>query len=275
MTEINWWIVILGVLITGLSTSIGAAFVYFIKKKHLARLNTVFLGFAAGVMIAASVWSLIIPAFDYANEQFWGQVWGFVPVVLGFGLGAFFMWIIDKLVPHKHAVTGEVEGLETKKERRSWKLFAAMIIHNVPEGLSVGIVFGAAIAAIRMPGSVENPVTLFGALALAIGMGIQNIPEGAAVSIPMAETLGSKRKAFGMGVLSGVVEPVAAVIGIVLGNYLGGTMPWLLSFAAGTMMYVVIEELIPATMEEGNTHVGTFSVLFGFAVMMVLDVLLG
>ena len=276
MQTIDWWIVVIGVLITGLSTTIGSAFVYFIKKKHLPRLNTIFLGFAAGVMIAASVWGLIIPAFSYAAEGVYGEALSFIPVVIGFALGALFMWLIDVILPHEHAVTGEVEGIEAKSVRRSWKLFSAMIIHNVPEGLAVGITFGAAIAAANNPElAIDGGITVLGALALAIGMGIQNIPEGAAVSLPMAETIKSKHKSFGLGALSGAIEPVAAIIGIVLGNYLVGAMPWLLAFAAGTMMYVVVEELIPATVQEGETHIGTFAVLSGFVVMMVLDVLLG
>lgn len=262
-------IIILGIAILALSTPLGAAMVFIFKDKIPSKLNTLFLGFAAGVMIAASIWSLLIPAIDQSTG--WGD-WSFVPAALGFIGGGLFLFLIDKLVPHFHAETNEEEGVKTKKLSMSSKLFLAMTIHNIPEGLSVGFAFGAALA---LRGDANPSVTLMSALALAIGIGIQNFPEGAAISLPLLNEKGAKGKAFFFGAVSGIVEPLMAVLGLLVASSIVTLMPWMLSFAAGAMIYVVAEELIPSAHLEENGHIGTWGVLSGFAIMMILDVALG
>lgn len=265
----DYWITILGIGILALSTPLGAAMIFFFRDRIPPKLNTIFLGFAAGVMIAASIWSLLNPAIEQSSS--WGA-FAFVPAAGGFILGGLFLLLIDHLIPHFHSATNEEEGISTKTLKRSWKLFLAMTIHNIPEGLSVGFAFGVALAVRNQ----ANPtVTILGALALSIGISIQNFPEGASVSLPMADVLGSRKKAFGMGLLSGIVEPIFAIVGLFVASSLTAAMPWLLAFAAGAMMYVVAEELIPGAHIDKFEHLGTFGVMAGFVIMMILDVALG
>ena len=247
------------------STTLGSALVFLFKKEISGKLNTLFLGFAAGVMVAASVWSLLIPSLEGAEEGF-GDL-SFIPAVVGFILGGVFLVIIDKLVPHIHGGTNEEEGLPNHL-KKPVKLFLAVTIHNIPEGLAVGFAFGAA-AALGDHGSFA---TAFG---LAVGMAIQNFPEGAAISLPMKAATGSKGKAFLYGTGSGVVEPVFAVVGYFLAANLTSAQPWLLAFAAGAMIFVVIEDLIPDARLSEHPHLGTWGAMIGFVVMMTLDVALG
>lgn len=248
-----------------LMTALGSALVFFFKKEISPKVNTLFLGFASGIMVAASVWSLLIPALEDAAES-WGS-WSFVPAAAGFLLGGLFLVLLDKLVPHFHSGTNEEEGPRTSL-KKSTKLFLAVTIHNIPEGLAVGFAFGGALAGGESAG-------ILAALGLALGIGIQNFPEGAAVSLPMKTVTGSSGKAFLYGMGSGTVEPLAAVIGLLLASALTSIMPWLLSFAAGAMIFVVVEDLIPDAKLAEHPHLGTWGAMAGFALMMILDVALG
>ena len=256
---------VLGFSIIFLATAAGAALVFFFKRELSGRLTTLFLGFASGVMVAASVWSLLIPAIDGAEETY--GAWSLVPAVAGFLLGGAFLVAIDKLIPHLHQGTGEEEGPPSHLKKPA-KLFFAVTIHNIPEGLAVGFAFGAAAAA-------GGQGALVSALGLAIGMAIQNFPEGAAVALPMRAVTGSRLKAFLYGAGSGAVEPVFAVVGYFLAANLAAAQPWFLAFAAGAMIFVVVEDLIPAAHLSEHPHFGTWGSMVGFAVMMALDVALG
>ena len=252
---------LIGIPLIFICTTLGALFVFFIRKKDISpRLNKIFTGFAAGVMFSASFTSLIVPALD--SETTFMPTW--LIVVISIVLGAGFLWLIDKIVPHFHAQEGKEEGLHTRGMSKNAKMFLAVTIHNVPEGLSVGIGFGVALAQ-------HNNVLLVGALLLAIGIGIQNIPEGAVVSLPIKGETGSSFKAFIFGMLSGAVEPVAALFGLFLAMQIQGIMPWALAFAAGCMIYVVAEEMIPEMTSEGHDHYGVWSFIIGFVVMLALD----
>lgn len=226
-------------------------------------MKQIFLGFASGIMLSASIFSLIMPSFDYEDEV---SIPILLVIVIGFVLGCLFLWAIDKIVPHIHKDLNEEEGIKTNKISKTGKMFLAVTIHNIPEGLSVGIAFGAALAS-------QNHTLVMSALMLAIGIGIQNFPEGAAVSLPIKEEKGSL-KAFLYGVASGAVEPIAAIIGLFLSYYLRGIMPYALSFAAGAMIYVTVEELIPESQLDSKAHYGTFAFIVGFLLMMILDVVL-
>lgn len=263
MTEVV--LTIVGFSILFLMTTAGSALVFFFKTES-PKANTLFLGFASGVMIAASVWSLLLPSLSQSEEMF--NNLAFLPPVIGFILGGAFLVLIDKIVPHMHSGTGEEEGLKAPTMSKSSKMMLAVTIHNIPEGLAVGFAFGAAHASGDMS-------AIMSALMLAIGMGLQNFPEGAAVSLPMRASLGSKTKAFAFGALSGAVEPVFAVVGFFLASSLSVLQPWFLAFAAGAMIFVVSEDLIPDARMSEHPHLGTWGVMAGFAVMMVLDVALG
>lgn len=251
---------LIGTSITFLATVLGSSFVFFFKKEINPGFNKLFLGFAAGIMIAASVWSLLIPAIEMAEAQ--GKVAWF-RVAMGFLSGGFFLWLIDSLLPHLHPGSKTPEGLPVGWHR-STMLFLALTLHNIPEGMAVGLSFGFSEA-------VEQGFSLSSAFALAIGIGLQNIPEGMAVALPLSQASGSRFKAFLYGSLSGVVEPIAGVLIVLLAGSSFSFMPWLLSFAAGAMIYVVIEELIPSLQEGKHSNLGTIGVMFGFVVMMVLD----
>ena len=248
-----------GIALIVAATSLGAALVFVFDKDISDGANALFLGFAAGIMVAASVWSLIIPSIAGAAEDY--GVWKFLPAVLGFLAGGLFLVALDKAVP-------QLSGNGASALKKPIKMFLAMTIHNIPEGLAVGFAFGAA----AVSGTQE---ALIAALGLAVGIAVQNFPEGAAVSLPLQKATGSRSKSFLFGMGSGAVEPVAAVIGYFLASTLIKAQPWLLSFAAGAMIFVVAEDLIPDARLERNPHLGTWGVMFGFAVMMVLDVALG
>ncbi|MFV0554315.1 MAG: ZIP family metal transporter [Mangrovibacterium sp.] len=252
-------------LFTWALTALGAALVFFFKSINQKVLNGM-LGFAAGVMIAASFWSLLNPAIEMA-EQAGDAPW--IPAVIGFLAGGAFLWAADQLIPHVHLglPRSEAEGPKTSW-RRSVLLVLAITLHNIPEGLAVGVAFGAVAA--DLPSA-----SLAGAMALALGIGIQNFPEGAAVSIPLRREGLSRRRSFFYGQASGIVEPIAGVIGAAAVVYMQEILPYALSFAAGAMIFVVVEELIPEAQRDKNTDVATIGAMLGFALMMALDVALG
>lgn len=259
---------LMGGLFTWGLTALGAAFVFFTKNVGYKLLDTM-LGFAAGVMIAASVWSLIIPAIDMSEAQ--GHI-SWVPPVIGFVGGAIFLRICDAYLPHLHLGqdTQDAEGVPTSW-RRTTLLVLAITLHNIPEGLAVGVLFGAAATGIDPTGSA----TVAGAIALAIGIGIQNFPEGMAVSVPLRREGVSIPKSFNYGQLSGVVEPISAVIGAAAVIMVQPILPYALAFAAGAMMFVVVEELVPESQQHGHTDLATLGTMVGFCTMMILDVALG
>ena len=253
---------LIGIPLIFICTTLGALFVFFIRKKEISpKLGKIFTGFAAGVMFSASFFSLIKPALE--SEVSYMPSW--LVVVISVVLGAGFLWGIDKLTPHFHAQENKEEGLPVKRMSKTSKMFLAVTIHNVPEGLSVGIAFGVALS------QQNNTSLLVGALLLAIGIGIQNIPEGAVVSLPIKGETGSSGKAFLFGMLSGAVEPIAAILGLFLAMQIQGIMPWALAFAAGCMIYVVAEEMIPEMTSEGHDHFGVWSFITGFVIMLALD----
>ena len=256
---------LIATLFTWFMTALGAGLVFFFKTIKRNALDAM-LGFAAGVMIAASYWSLLAPAIEMAEGS---NLPAWVPATSGFLAGGAFLWIIDKLLPHLHPgfPKEEAEGLSTSW-RRSVLLVLAITIHNIPEGLAVGVAFGALAA--DLPSA-----SLGGAIALAIGIGIQNFPEGTAVSVPLRREGFSRLKSFWYGQLSGLVEPIAGVLGAVAVIFMKPMLPYALSFAAGAMIYVVVEELIPESQLEKHTDVATIGAMMGFAVMMTLDVALG
>jgi len=255
-------IAIIGISITFFSTTLGSALVFVFRKRQISDvLNRIFVGFAAGVMFSAAFFSLINPALE-TNVSYMPV---YIIVGISIALGALFLWGIDKLVPHIHAHEKEEEGLPSRGLSKTSKMFLAVTIHNIPEGLSCGIAFGVALA---NPG---NHGLIIGALLLSIGMGMQNIPEGAAVALPIKAETGSTFKGFLYGSLSGIVEPIAAVIGLFLALEIQAIMPWALAFAAGCMIYVVGEEMIPEMKGEGHDHFGVWSFIIGFIVMMILD----
>lgn len=249
---------------TYVNTALGASMVFFFKSINRKVLNSM-LGFAAGIMIAASFWSLLKPAIDMASERS-STPW--VPAVFGFLTGGLFIFIIDRLLPHLHMglATDKAEGIKTTWQR-SVLLILAITLHNIPEGLAVGIAFGAL---------HQNPDfnTLSGAVALAIGIGLQNFPEGAAVSIPLRREGFTRKKSFYYGQMSGIVEPIAGVIGAYMVSTMEPILPFALSFAAGAMIFVVVEELIPESQAGNETDLSTIGAMLGFAVMMLLDVAL-
>lgn len=254
----------LGFVLVFIGTAAGAAVVFVFKKDISPKFNTLFLGFAAGIMIAASVWSLIIPSLEGAES--YGEL-SWLPAAVGIVVGGVFLTVLDKIVPHIHTGTNEVEGMPSNAAM-STKLFLAVTIHNIPEGLAAGVVFGAAAAT----GSDE---AYYAALVLAIGMAVQNFPEGIAVALPLHAATGSKVKAFLYGAASGIVEPIFALVGYFLTSFVEVLQPWLLAFAAGAMLFVVAEDLIPDAKLQDNPHLGTWGVVAGFVLMMVLDVVLG
>lgn len=259
------WQAFIATLFTWGITAIGAAMVFFFKTIHKVVLDGM-LGFAAGVMIAASFWSLLSPAIELASEMN-GNGW--VPAAIGFLGGGIFLYMIDKTLPHLHIgyETSEAEGIKTQWQR-SVLLVTAITIHNIPEGLAVGIAFGAVASGIPS-------ATLAGAIALAIGIGLQNFPEGAAVSIPLRREGMGRTKAFLYGQASAIVEPIAGVFGALLVINMRPILPYALAFAAGAMIYVVIEEIIPEAQRNKETDIATIGAMIGFTVMMILDVALG
>lgn len=256
---------LLATLFTWFLTGLGAAIVFFFKDVNRKVLDSM-LGFAAGVMIAASFWSLLAPAIETSESM---GIPGWIPAVIGFLAGGFFLRVVDHTLPHIHPalVNSEPEGIKTNWQR-SVLLVLAVTLHNVPEGLAVGIAFGAVASGIPS-------ASLTGAIALALGIGIQNFPEGAAVSIPLKREGLSNWKSFMYGQSSGIVEPAAGILGALLVMTMRPILPYALSFAAGAMIFVVGEELIPEANSEGNSHLATGGLMAGFAIMMFLDVALG
>ena len=246
-------------------TSLGAFTVFFMKDKINPKTEKILLGFAAGVMIAASVWSLLIPSIDLARQR--GEI-SWLPALIGFALGIVFLLLIDSIVPHLHLKSTKPEGFDRGLFSKTAMMLFAVTIHNIPEGMAIGVTCAGAIG--------ENPrITLTSALALSVGIAIQNFPEGAIISMPLKGEGMGKGKAFFYGVLSGAVEPVGAIITLLLTSHILPLLPYFLSFAAGAMMYVVIEELIPECQSGEHSNLGTIGAALGFALMMVLDVALG
>jgi len=238
-------------------TMVGSAFVFFMKKEIPDRLQKTLLGFASGVMVAASVWSLLIPSIEMASESI-------VPAAVGFMAGIGFLLLIDELTPHLHLGAQKAEGPRSRLSRTAM-LALAVTIHNLPEGMAVGVVYA---------GETQG-LTMSAALAVAIGIALQNIPEGAIISMPMHSEGNSRWRSFLIGSLSGVVEPVGSVAILMLASVLGAALPFLLAFAAGAMMYVVVEELIPETAQGRHTNLSTIGFAVGFVLMMAMDVVLG
>ena len=256
--------IILGLLFPFLGTTIGASLVFLLKDKLNSKVQKVLLGFASGVMIAASVWSLIIPAIDMSSNM--ALPW--LPAALGFLLGIGFLLILDIIIPHMHLNSDEVEGIKVKKPlKKSTMLVFAVTLHNIPEGMAVGVVLAGAYYGHTM-------LSMTAALALSIGIALQNLPEGAIISMPLIGEGYTKPKAFMLGTLSGIVEPIAAIITILLISFIQPILPYLLAFAAGAMIYVVVEELIPEAQEGKHSNLATIALAVGFVLMMILDVAL-
>lgn len=256
--------VIWGILIPFLGTTLGAACVLFIKNKLNMTVQRMLTGFAAGVMVAASIWSLLIPAMEQAVSM--GRL-SFVPAVVGFWLGILFLLLLDRVIPHLHQGSDEPEGPKVTLKKTTM-LVLAVTLHNIPEGMAVGVVFAGWL-------SGSGTMTMAGALALSIGIAIQNFPEGAIISMPLRAEGMKKRDSFLYGMLSGVVEPLAAVLTIWAAGFVVPILPYLLSFAAGAMIYVVVEELIPEMSAGTHSNLGTVFFALGFTVMLALDVALG
>ena len=254
----------LGLAVPFIGTTLGAAMVFLMKNKINNKVEKLLLGFASGVMIAASVWSLLIPAIDMTEEQ--GKT-PWIPASLGFLLGIIFLLILDSLIPHLHLNSDKPEGVKAKLKKTTMMVLA-VTLHNIPEGMAVGVVFAGAL-------NGSSGITMAGAFALAIGIAIQNFPEGAIISMPLKSEGTSKLKSFWYGTLSGIVEPIGAIITIALTNLVVPILPYLLSFAAGAMIYVVVEELIPESQSGEHSNIGTIGVAIGFVIMMILDVALG
>lgn len=260
MDKMMW----IGILIPFLGTTLGSGMVYFLKDKLHAGIQKFLLGFASGVMVAASVWSLLIPAIDMSEHM---GIFSFLPALVGLLLGFAFLLLMDRIIPHEH-VGGQQEGPQTTLGK-STLMVLAVTLHNIPEGMAVGVVY----AGLAM-GSGE--ITMAGALALSVGIAIQNFPEGAIISLPLkSEGLMSRNKAFLYGAASGIVEPIAAFITILISSHIVPVLPYLLALAAGAMLYVVVEELIPDASQGGHSNIATIGFAIGFAIMMVLDVALG
>jgi len=256
--------IFMGLLIPFLGTTLGSGMVFFMKNKMNDKVEKILLGFASGVMVAASVWSLLIPSIDMAEEQ---KIIAWVPATVGFVLGIIFLLILDNIIPHLHLKSKEPEGLKAKLKKTTMMVLA-VTLHNIPEGMAVGVALAGAL-------SGNSSITMAGAIALSIGIAIQNFPEGAIISMPLKEEGASKGKSFLYGTLSGIVEPIGGFITILLTSLIVPILPYLLSFAAGAMMYVVVEELIPESQVGKHSNLGTIGFSIGFIIMMILDVALG
>lgn len=256
---------LIGLIVPLLGTMFGSAFVFFMRREMSPRLQKALLGFASGVMVAASFWSLLIPAIEMRVQD---GAWAVMPAAVGFLLGIGFLLLIDTLTPHLHLESNLSEGMPARLSRTTM-LALAVAIHNLPEGMAVGVVCAAA------GQSLETGVSVSGALAVSLGIALQNIPEGAIVSMPIRAAGNSRLRAFLIGTLSGVVEPVGALLVILLASLTLPLMPYLLSFAAGAMMYVVVEELIPEASSGKHSNISTLGFALGFVLMMVLDVAMG
>lgn len=254
----------LGILLPFLGTTLGAACVFLMRNTMPLLLQKTLNGFAAGVMVAASVWSLLIPSIEMTGKA---GILSILPALVGFAAGILFLLLLDSVIPHQHIDSPDSEGPQSRLSRPT-KLMLAVTLHNLPEGMAVGVALAAAI-------DQSSYLTMAGATALALGIAIQNFPEGAIVSMPLRGAGRSKFRAFAMGTLSGVVEPVGAIVTVMLASEIMPVLPYFLAFAAGAMMYVVVEELIPETQEGKHSNMGTIGFALGFMLMMALDVLLG
>ncbi len=255
---------LIGLIIPLLGTMLGAAFVFLMKDEMSPRLQKTLLGFASGVMVAASVWSLLIPSMDMVADS--GR-WSVLPAAVGFLLGMGFLLMIDELTPHLHIGTDKPEGPRSRLSRTAM-LALAVTIHNLPEGMAVGVVFAGA-------ESGMSNISLASAIAVSLGIAIQNVPEGAIISMPMRAAGNTKWKSFLIGSLSGAVEPLGGLAVILLASFMTPVLPYMLAFAAGAMFYVVVEELIPEANEGEHSNLSTIGFAIGFVLMMVLDVVLG
>lgn len=253
-----------GIMIPFIGTTLGSFMVVFMRDTFNKKLEKFLLGFASGVMIAASVWSLIMPSVEMAKEQ--GTI-EWLPAASGFLIGVFFLLLLDRIIPHLHPTESVPEGPDSNLSKNTM-LFLAVTLHNIPEGMAVGVVFAGVIAN-------SSLITLSGAMVLSIGIAIQNFPEGAIISMPFKSAGMGKKKAFLLGFLSGVVEPIAAIITLALTGLITWILPYLLAFAAGAMIYVVVEELVPEGQDGKHSDYSTIGVAIGFVVMMVLDIALG
>lgn len=253
-----------GLLIPLLGTALGSACVFFMKKKLSFKVQRALTGFAGGVMVAASIWSLLVPAMNQSADM--GK-WAFVPAVVGFWIGIIFLLLLDKLIPHLHMNAEKAEGPKSKAKKTTMMLLA-VTLHNIPEGMAIGVVFAGLLS-----GSAQ--ITAGGALVLSIGIAIQNFPEGAIISMPLHAEGKSKLRSFVDGTLSGIVEPVAAGLTILLSTLIIPVMPYLQAFAAGAMIYVVVEEMIPEMSSGEHSDIGVIMFALGFTLMMALDVALG
>lgn len=256
--------VLQGILLPFVGTTLGSACVLFMKRNLSLSVQRALTGFAAGVMDAASIWSLLIPAIEQSESM---GVWSFIPAIIGFWSGILFLLVLDKTIPHLHLGSDEPEGVRTKLKKTTM-LVLAVTLHNIPEGMAVGILFAGRLSGV-------SSITLASAFALSIGMAIQNFPEGAIISMPLHSEGMKKGKAFIFGTLSGIVEPIAAIITILAAQFFIPILPYLLSFAAGAMIYVVVEELIPEMSAGKHSNLGTIFFALGFTVMLILDVALG
>ena len=264
-------ITVLGLLIPFIGTTLGSSFIYLFKNKGMSiNLGKIFNGFASGVMLAASFFGLMLPALEYEVNY----MPSILVVIIAFLIGVILIFCIDHFVPHFHSQENYEEGIKTERISKDQKMFLAVLIHNIPEGLSVGVTFGVALANLTSNGDLM--AVMGGALMLSFGVAIQNIPEGAIVSLPFKEETNSANKAFLYGMFSGIIEPIVAIIGVLLAYYIQPLMPWALALAAGCMIYVTIEDLIPTAVSgEGKNHYGIIAFMFGFLLMMSLDYLLG
>lgn len=260
--------ILFGVMIPFIGTTLGAACVYIMRNGLKDKVQKGLSGFAAGVMVAASIWSLLMPAMDMVEDKLGRMAW--MPAAVGFLVGIAFLLFLDSVIPHQHIDSDHPEGMKAESLRKTTMMVLAVIIHNIPEGMAVGVSFAGVLYG-------KGDLTMAAAMVLSIGIAIQNFPEGAIISMPLKAVGVIKHKAFGMGVFSGIVEPIAAIITILLSSIMVPILPYLLSFAAGAMMYVVVEELVPEATGEGESHtnIGTIGFSVGFVVMMVLDVMLG
>lgn len=255
--------ILVGLLIPLAGTALGAGTVFLVKDRMSERLQKLLLGFASGVMIAASVWSLLIPSIEMAEAG--GQI-PWLPATVGFLLGIAFLLLLDRLIPHLHVNNNSPEGRKSSASK-STMLILAVTLHNIPEGMAVGVVFAGVL-------SGNTGISMAAAFALAIGIAIQNIPEGAVISMPLLGQGYRRGKAFGMGLLSGVVEPLGALVTILLTGFITPVLPYILAFAAGAMIYVVIEELVPESQSGAHSDTGTVGAALGFVIMMILDLAL-
>lgn len=256
--------IFIGLMIPFIGTALGSGMVYLLKNKMDSKLEKVLLGFASGVMVAASVWSLLIPSIEMAKEQ---EKIAFIPASIGLLAGIAFLLVLDSVIPHLHVNENEPEGIKTDKLKKTTMMVFAVTLHNIPEGMAVGVALAGAMAG--------SGISLASALALSTGIAIQNFPEGAIISMPLKEEGMSKHKAFLLGTLSGAVEPLFGFITILLTSLVVPILPYILAFAAGAMLYVVVEELIPESQNGTHSNLGTIGFAIGFVIMMILDVALG